>query len=164
MTDFSRLRSALEEKLKSETVNLHVRRENELHFQIARGDVPDLAELLRAHFGAELMLMVVNDDRVDKDAFELHYLFANNRENWFVHATADLPAGDSTMPSWQLYYPASRFEREIKDLFGIEAIGHPDRRPLVRHAFWPEDYFPLRKDPRPRRNLKTMAPRFPFFR
>ena len=133
MTDFSRLRSALEEKFKSGTVNLHVRRENELHFQIARGDAPDLAELLRAHFGAELMLMVVNDDRADKDAFELHYLFANNRENWFVHATADLPPGDPTMPSLAtFYYPASRFEREIKDLFGIEANGHPDRRSMNR--------------------------------
>src|SRR5207244_6430949 len=23
---------------------------------------------------------------------------------------------------------------------------HPDPRPLVKHAFWPEDYYPLRKD------------------
>ena len=146
MTDFSRLRSALEERFKSGTVNLQARRGNELHFQIARGDVLDLAELLRAHFGAELTLMVANDSRADKIMFELHYLFANNRENWFAHATTDLPSGDSTIPSLAtFYYPASRFEREIKDLFGIEATGHPDRRPLVRHAFWPEDYFALRK-------------------
>lgn len=30
-------------------------------------------------------------------------------------------------------------------LFGVEAVGQPDRRPLVRHGFWPEDYHPLRK-------------------
>ena len=48
------------------------------------------------------------------------------------------------------HYPASRFEREIYDLFGIAAEGHPDPRPLVRHAFWPADYFPLRKDAVPR--------------
>ena len=144
-------------------MNLHVRRGNELHFQIARGDVPDLAELLRAHFGAELMLMVVNDGRADKDAFELHYLFANNRENWFVHATADLPAGDPTMPSLAtFYYPASRFEREIKDLFGIEANGHPDRRSLVRHAFWPEDYFPLRKGSALPEKFEDDGTPFPF--
>jgi len=44
------------------------------------------------------------------------------------------------------HYPASRFEREIRDLFGIAPIGHPDPRPLAKHAFWPDDYYPLRKD------------------
>jgi Ni,Fe-hydrogenase III large subunit len=43
-------------------------------------------------------------------------------------------------------YPASRFEREMRDLMGIVPIDHPDPRPLVRHGFWPEDFFPLRKD------------------
>ena len=80
-------------------MNAHVRRGNELHFQIDRGDAPDLAEILRSHFGAELILMVANGCRANKNAFELHYLFANNRENWFAHATADLPSGDSTIPS-----------------------------------------------------------------
>jgi len=146
VTGFSQLRSALGERLKGGTVNAHVRRGNELHFQMDRGDAQDLAEILRSHFGAELILMVANGCRANKSAFELHYLFANNRENWFAHVTADLPSGESTIPSLATFtYPASRFEREIKDLFGIEATGHPDRRSLVRHAFWPTDYFPLRK-------------------
>ena len=97
--DFSRLRSALAEKLKGGAVNLQVRRGNELHFQINREDVLDLAEFLRSHYGAELMLMVANARRANEGAFELHYLFTNNRENWFAHATADLPSGDSTIPS-----------------------------------------------------------------
>jgi Ni,Fe-hydrogenase III large subunit len=45
-----------------------------------------------------------------------------------------------------LYYRASRFERETRDLFGIDFLGHPDPRPLVKHGFWPSDYHPLRKD------------------
>jgi Ni,Fe-hydrogenase III large subunit len=90
--------------------------------------------------------MVANDGRPGASAFELHYLFANSRKNWFAHATANIPPADSTIPSLATFhYPASRFEREIKDLFGIEATGHPDRRSMVRHAFWPKDYFPLRK-------------------
>jgi Ni,Fe-hydrogenase III large subunit/Ni,Fe-hydrogenase III component G len=146
VTDFSRLQPALAERLKGGAVNLQVRRGNELHFQINREDVLDLAAFLRSHYGAELILMVANARRANEGAFELHYLFVNNQENWFAHATADLPSGDSTIPSLAtFYYPASRFEREIRDLFGIEATGHPDRRPLVRHAFWPEDYFPLRR-------------------
>ena len=96
-SDFSRLRSALAERLKGGTVNAHVRRGNELHFQIDRGDAPDLAEI-PLHFGAELILMVANGCRANKNALSCTYLFANNRENWFAHATADLPSGDSTIP------------------------------------------------------------------
>ncbi|HEU4341433.1 MAG TPA: NADH-quinone oxidoreductase subunit C [Candidatus Binatia bacterium] len=162
MTDFRQLRSALAEKLKRRTVNVHVRRGNELHFEIDRADVLDLATILHSDFRAELMLMVANDRRADKGSFELHYLFAN-RENWFVHATADLPCGDSTIPSLATFtYPASRFEREIKDLFDIKAIGHPDGRPLVRHAFWPADYFPLRKGSVPPGKFEDDGTPFPF--
>jgi Ni,Fe-hydrogenase III large subunit len=59
------------------------------------------------------------------------------------------------------HYPASRFEREIADLLGIRAAGHPDPRPLVRHAFWPEDYHPLRRDAGPRTFEDDGRP-FPF--
>jgi Ni,Fe-hydrogenase III large subunit/Ni,Fe-hydrogenase III component G len=126
---------------------MHVRRGNELHFQIARGDALYLAEFLRADFGAELILMVANDRRADKGVLEVHYLFANDRKNWFAHATKEVPADAPTITSMATFhYPASRFEREMWDLFGIKAVDHPDRLPLVRHAFWPEDYFPLLKD------------------
>ncbi len=40
-------------------------------------------------------------------------------------------------------FPASRFERELFDLYGVEPAGHPQRRPLVRHAHWPEGYHPM---------------------
>src|SRR6266545_286313 len=147
MTDVTQVPASLRSQLNGRATNMHIRRDNELHIQIARGDMPRLAELLRADFGAELMLMVANDRRADTGCFEVHYLFAADRANWFVHATIDLPSDDPTIASMAtFYYPASRFEREINDLFGITAVGQPDRRPLVRHAFWPETYHPLRKD------------------
>ncbi len=163
MTDFSRLQTALHDNLQGRATNIRVRRSNELHFQIMRGDAQRLAELLRADFGAELILMVANDRRVDKGVLEVHYLFGNDRENWFAHATKDLPPDDRAIDSLAtFYYPASRFEREIKDLFGIEATGHPDRRPLVCHAFWPEDYYPLLKDAVPPAIFEDDGTSFPF--
>ncbi len=147
MTDFTQLQSVLAENFQERISNIHILRGNELHFQISRGDALKLAQILHADFNAELRLMVANDRRVDKGVFEIHYLFINDRENWFAHATKNLSHDDPTIDSMAtFYYPASRFEREIKDLFGIEAIDHPDTRPLVSHAFWPNDYFPLRKD------------------
>lgn len=163
MTDFTRLQSVLAETFKGRASDIQVQRDNELHFQIGRSDAPRLAEILRADFNAELSLMVANDRRADKGVFEVHSLFVNDRENWFAHTTADLPADAPTLDSLAtFYYPASRFEREIKDLFGIEASGQPDRRPLVRHAFWPEDYFPLRRDATPPQKFEDDGTPFPF--
>ena len=163
MTDFSQIRSALAVALQDDIAQVQVVRANELHCRIARGAGPRLAQMLRAAFQTELALMVANDRRADQGGFEVHYLFANGRDNWFLHATEQLPTADPTLPSMAtFYYPASSFEREMKDMFGIEAVGQPDRRPLVRHAFWPESYHPLRKDAAPPANFTDDGTRFPF--
>ena len=147
MSDLSQVQTAIARYLEGRVYESRIIRGKELHCQIQRGAAPRLANLLRAEFHAELVLMVANDRRADKGVFEIHYLFANARENWFVHASKELTRAEPAIISLAtFYYPASRFEREIKDLFGIEAIGHPDPRPLVRHAFWPKNYFPLRRD------------------
>jgi Ni,Fe-hydrogenase III large subunit/Ni,Fe-hydrogenase III component G len=126
---------------------LRVVRGNELHVSLGRTETMPLAQLLRERFSSELSLMVAQDLRRDGKGFAVHHLFAPERGNAFVHATVSLPAESPSLISLaSFYYPASRFEREIDDLFGIPAEGHPDPRPLVRHGFWPTDFFPLRKD------------------
>ncbi len=163
MTDFSELQLALSKHFEGKTTDVHVERGNELHCRITRGAARRLAGPLRMDFGAELALMVAND-RPDKRAFEVNYLFANARENWFVHATKEVAREDPAIVSLAtFYFPGSRYEREIKDLFGIEAIGHPDPRPLVRHAFWPKNYFPLRKGAVPPEHFEDDGTPFPFY-
>jgi Ni,Fe-hydrogenase III large subunit/Ni,Fe-hydrogenase III component G len=147
MTDFSHLQSILTEQLQGRISNIQVRRDNELHFQVARGEALHLAEILRNDFKTELVLMVANDRRADIGIFEVHYLFANHGEDWFVHATKEIPANDPKLDSMAtFYFPAARLEREITDMFGIEAVDHPNPIRLVRHSFWPESFYPLRKD------------------
>ena len=163
MTDFTQLQSALAETFHDHITNIHILRGNELHFQISPGDALTLAKILHTNFNAQLRLMVANDRRADKGVFEIHYLFVNDSENWYAHATKSLSHHDPTIDSMAtFYYPASRFEREIHDLFGIEAIDHPDTRPLVRHAFWPTDYFPLRKDAVAPEKFEDDGTPFPF--
>ena len=163
MNHLTRVQSALLAQFGGRVSDIRINRGNELHCRIAYGDAPALAELLRHDSQTELILMVANDRRGDKGVFEIHYLFANDRDNWFVHATEELPGENPTIVSMAtFYYPASRFEREIHDLFGIEAVRHPDTRPLVRHAFWPDDYFPLLKDAAPPEDFKDDGTSFPF--
>ena len=147
MSRLPQLVSVLAEKHAEHVRDVRLVRGNELHCSVRPTAVHGLATLLRMGFGAELVFMAATDRRADRGVFEVHYLFAPDRENWFVHASVAVPADAPAIVSLAtLHYPASRFEREIHDLFGIVAEGHPDPRPLVRHAFWPADYFPLRKD------------------
>ncbi len=151
MTSFTSLTAALAEALRLAPDDMRVAGANQLQLALAPQGVRPLALLLRDRFGTELILMTADDGRQWSGAFHVHYLFAQAAENWFVQATVSLPPEDARIESLaSLYYPASRFEREIFDLFGIRAEGHPDPRPLVRHGFWPDDYFPLRKDAAPR--------------
>src|SRR6266536_6301574 len=151
MTHLPQLTRALSETLTDRVTDVRLVRSNELHCSIHAPAVHALAVLLRTELGAELVFMAATDRREDRGAFEVHCLFGPERKDWFLHATAVVPAEAPTIASLAtFYYPASRFEREIYDLFGITAEGHPDARPLVRHGFWPADYFPLRKDAAPR--------------
>lgn len=45
-----------------------------------------------------------------------------------------------------LFPCATRMQRAMRDLLGVEAIGSTDSRPWLNHGFWPNDYHPLRKD------------------
>jgi Ni,Fe-hydrogenase III large subunit/Ni,Fe-hydrogenase III component G len=124
-------------------------RANEVHCRVAALDVRNLAELVYTNLGAELIVMLADDRRSTERAFFVHYLFAHRRAHWLLHASARLEGRAPELPSLgPSLYPASRFEREIRDLFGIGFVGHPDPRPLVKHGFWPEHEYPLRQDAR----------------
>jgi Ni,Fe-hydrogenase III large subunit/Ni,Fe-hydrogenase III component G len=162
MTDLSALADGLGRRMGGRLGDLRVVRGREISCQVRPGDALRLAEILRADLGAELRLMVAVDRRADAGRFELYYLFAHPRDDWFLHAVKRLPGDHPTISSLgTFHHPASLFEREIHDLFGIVPLDHPDPRPLVRHGFWPEDYFPLRKDAGPR-DFRDDGRPFPF--
>jgi len=118
--------------------------------------LPQAMEILLRRFGGVLML-AAGEDRPHEDAMYAHYLVGlppvaatpgRASDRWeLAHVSVRLPRADPSVPSLAaLSFPASRFEREMRDLLGIVPTGHPDPRPLVRHGFWPESYYPLRLD------------------
>jgi Ni,Fe-hydrogenase III large subunit/Ni,Fe-hydrogenase III component G len=77
--------------------------------------------------------------------------------------TVEVPLDDPWIPTLaQDSFPAGRFEREIRDLYGIRPEGHPLPQRLVRHGHWPTGYHPMRRDadPDPRFNPDTDS--YPF--
>ena len=146
MTELDSLLLALAEPTVSAT-EIARRRPDEARCLMPAASVPAVAELACRRFGAHLLLMAGEDRRPDKGAFVVHYLFGHPRDRWILDAATRLDPVRPEVPSLAPFlYPASRFERELEDLFSIVAIGHPDPRRLVRHGFWPEAYYPLRKD------------------
>jgi Ni,Fe-hydrogenase III large subunit/Ni,Fe-hydrogenase III component G len=138
-------------------------RDNEIHTAIQLHDIPTFTEWMCGEIGAHLICLAADDRRATLAAYYLHYLFAHPRDRWIVLASARVPEHRPAAPSIAaLRYSASRFEREIQDQFGIEFVGHPDPRPLVRHGFWPDDFHPLRRgEPAPAPFADDGRP-FPF--
>jgi Ni,Fe-hydrogenase III large subunit/Ni,Fe-hydrogenase III component G len=161
MTAFDSLRLALARPDVSATT-VACRRPNEAGCVVPAAGVPALGALVCGGFGAHLLLMAGDDRRRDDHAFVVHYVFGHPRDRWTLDAATYLDPARPEVPSLGPFlYPASRFERELQDFFGIVAIGHPDTRPLVRHGFWPENYYPLRKDALPG-DFKDDGRPFPF--
>ena len=160
MTSESTARALLESSIA--VSDLAAPRGNEVHCRVRPDAIVPLADFVCGELGAELILMAAEDRRRSSGAFVVNYLFAHRASHWLLHASAALDGARPELPSLaRFHYPASRFEREIRDLFGIAVPEHPDPRPLVRHGFWPDDYYPLRKDANGREFHDDGQP-FPF--
>jgi Ni,Fe-hydrogenase III large subunit/Ni,Fe-hydrogenase III component G len=147
----------------ADAANIATRRTNEVHCFVRPGDVARLFDLALRGLGAELILIAADDRRRQSQVFFVHYLFAHRTEHWFLHASVRLgDPQDALASAAPVCYLASRFEREIRDLFGIAMSGHPDPRPLVKHGFWPVDYYPLRKDALSVADFSDDGQPFPF--
>jgi Ni,Fe-hydrogenase III large subunit/Ni,Fe-hydrogenase III component G len=110
---------------------------------IVADDLPEAAgALLRS--GHRIALIAGHDDG---DRLRAVYLFTAAAPDRRVELQVPLDRARPRVPSLaRLSFPASRFEREMHDLFGIEPVGHPLPRRLVRHFHWPKGWHPMRAD------------------
>ncbi|AET66931.1 Ni,Fe-hydrogenase III large subunit [Desulfosporosinus orientis DSM 765] len=119
---------------------------NELHLEINKGDILILAERFE-EWDFPLIQITATDERGIHGYFRLFYTFANDHENYLIIVTFPVTEAEPSFPSITNRVPAAHwYEREIKDLFGLDPVGHPDKRCLAVHEDWPEGLFPLRKD------------------
>jgi len=119
----------------------------EVRVTVARETIPALADYLRDRFGGRPELILAEDTRAERSGFTLRYIFELEGADVFVVASAFVPDDDRAFPSLATRsYLASRFEREILDLFGLLPADHPELRRLPLHQFWPAEYHPLLKD------------------
>ena len=107
----------------------------------------DTAEMLSANGRHPLTAMFGRDETESGVGYTIYCVFENidERRMDVVKVVFD-PNGHLEYDSITPIVPAAAwYEREIRDMFGLDPKGHPDKRPLVLHESFPEGFYPLRK-------------------
>jgi Ni,Fe-hydrogenase III large subunit/Ni,Fe-hydrogenase III component G len=125
----------------------------------AAADLAGHAETLQRQ-GFRLALLAAHDDG---DALRAVYLYTAAGPDRRVELHLPVDRDDPAVPTLAgLSVPAARFEREMHDLFGIQPVGHPLPRRLVRHGHWPSGWYPMRDDAGPPPRFGESDGPFPF--
>jgi Ni,Fe-hydrogenase III large subunit/Ni,Fe-hydrogenase III component G len=95
-----------------------------------------------------VMMLFALDERAKLNKFVINCVFADMKKSRWIIVSMDTPPDKACFDSLSKdIYSASLFEREIKEMFGIEPTGNPDPRRLNLHdEVWPQGNYPLRKD------------------
>jgi len=126
---------------------------------VAREELADAVASLLGR-GLRLALVAGHEDRPGGD-FRVVYVFLGGAGER-VEVVVRVPRDDDWLPTLAgQSYPAGRFERELRDLFGIVPRDHPQPFRLVRHAHWPTGYHPMLADADPN-PVFDRAGGFPF--
>ncbi len=95
-----------------------------------------------------VMMLFALDQRAESGMFAINCVFVDFKNRQWVIVSMDIPLENPGFESLaKSIYSASLFEREIREMFGIEPKGNPDLRRLNLHdEVCPQGNFPLRKD------------------
>jgi Ni,Fe-hydrogenase III large subunit/Ni,Fe-hydrogenase III component G len=125
-----------------------------VHVGVPPDRLPAVCAHLSAAYQAPLSVMTGTDERPLGRGFGLYYLFSMDPADQFVAVETMLDGAHTAYPSVTPVVPAAHwYEREVKDMLGLDPVGHPDPRRLVLHPDWPRGQHPLRKDFDPARRL-----------
>jgi Ni,Fe-hydrogenase III component G len=106
---------------------------------------------LRNTFSMNQLAVIVGEDV--RDAFLGNYIFTGEKviilQVRMDHDKPEVPSLATMIPGAMVY------ERELKDMFGIIPVGHPDLRRQAVPEDWPEGVYPLRKDWKFERNVEA---------
>jgi len=127
--------------------------------QVAPDQLVDGADALLSA-GYRLALVAAHDG---EGPLRVVYLFVAGPPDQRIELHLAVDREQPKVPSLaRLSFSAGRFEREMRDLFGIEPIGHPRARGLVLHQHWPTGWHPMRADAGPPPPMVDNADPYPF--
>ncbi len=119
--------------------------------EVDRRSIDEAVAVAYWSLGGFLSTMVGVDMRPRESGFRVYYVLSieegiSGEKLWLV-IWCRVPWHDPKYPSSTPRVPAANwYEREVRDLLGIEAENHPDPRRLVLPDDWPDGLYPLRND------------------
>ncbi len=109
--------------------------------RVSREELPGALERLLAS-GWRLALASARD--LGEELVIVHLLLRPVGERREIEVV--VPAADPWVPTLAgVSWTGGRFDREIRDLYGIEPRDHPLPRRMVRHGHWPTGWYPHRR-------------------
>jgi len=114
---------------------------------VPRDNLVEAAQYVLNELGGRFIISSGTDKRALSGYFEVSNIFGLDHEKLFLLLRAEVEPTDPCIDSITPIIPGANWsEREVRDMIGVEPVGHPDPRRLVLPDDWPPDLFPLRKD------------------
>lgn len=121
---------------------------NEVHVFVSPDAIVPALTLLRDKYDFELLSAMTATDYWPQlsPRFHVIYQLTSLAKNLSIQLRVPVDGADPRIPTATgVYETANWRERELRDMFGIKAEGHPDPRILLLPEDW-EGKHPLRKD------------------
>ncbi|MFA7244827.1 MAG: NADH-quinone oxidoreductase subunit C [Candidatus Magasanikbacteria bacterium] len=131
-------------------------------FEVTSSQIAEIVGELHNQKKLSLKLVTATDERKEKGAFKIWYLFAVPGDDFFICPFIELK-NTTEFPSLANIVPEIlNYERRIQTFFGLVATDIPDNRPLILHENYPSNVFPLRKDFEWKTKLKEVTGKYEF--
>ncbi len=146
--DYQRIIEDLRKDVAAHPISVNLVYPDEVYVGIHQADFNKMCLWLYKRLRSPVMMFFAVDERKTAQVFVLYCAFMSVEfQKWFfvhVQLLQESPFFNSISKE---VHSAHLFEREIKEMFGIEPLGNSDTRRLNLHdEVWPEGFYPLRKD------------------
>lgn len=137
----------LRDRLRDALLESEPRGDRRVYMTIDPAEVVAAADELFNKMGGRYVITAATDRREKHGSFLVTHFFSFDDDDLYVILHANVPEDDPRIASITPTIPGAGWaEREMQDLLGVEAVGHPDPRRLVLPDDWPTGVFPLRTD------------------
>lgn len=146
--DYNVLINDLEKKLGISLSDVKLNSYDEVYIQSNSESFNKICIELHNRLQSPVMMFFAADEIKRFNKYELYCVFQGIRYKKWFFVKLDIPAETPVFNSLSKeIFSTNLFEREIKEMFGIEPSGSPDTRRLRLHdEVWPQNYYPLKKD------------------
>ncbi len=137
----------LKEKFGSALLRADLPGEDRLFVYVEAASIKSICRWFFIDLNARYVISIGADDRPVSGKYLVAHNFAFDARHLLCSILTYLPADEPRIDSISdVVPPANWAEREIRDMLGIEPVGHPYPKRLVLPDGWPENSHPLRKD------------------